>query len=257
MESSESKSDHIVSSPELAGGEAPNLLKPWQDPSLFVEHDVQNNYVTGGAMGIAMAGAVYPFVVSCLVAFCSILFTGIIDPVYGIIFVAAFSIIGGLCGFAIAGIVGGLAVLLVMGINRSLGYPLDARSASISAGSLAGYASTVWILFDSFFATDLVETAIIVVMGPILAMTMGAIGAARASSKYGGYDFSVASQRRKQRISILHLMVATAWIAVALAIANSFGGSAFAFAVIGWFVLQAFMLGFISAVRKMRKPVES
>ena len=256
MESSESKSDHIVSSPELAGGEAPNLLKPWQDPSLFVEHDVQTNYVTGGAMGIAMAGAVYPFVVS-LVAFCSILFTGIIDPVSGIIFVAAFSIIGGLCGFVIAGIVGGLAVLLVMAINRSLGYPLDARSATISAGSLAGYASMVWILFTPIVGTDLVEAAIKVIVGPILAMTMGAIGAARASSKFGWYDFSVASQRRKQRISILHLMVATAWIAVALAIVNSFGGSAFAFAVIGWFVLQAFMLGFISAVRKMRKPVES
>ena len=185
MESSESKSDHIVSSPELAGGEAPNLLKPWQDPSLFVEHDVQTNYVTGGAMGIAMAGAVYPFVVS-LVAFCSILFTGTNDPVSGIIFVAAFSIIGGLCGFVIAGIVGGLAVLLVMAINRSLGYPLDARSATISAGSLAGYASMVWILFTPIVGTDLVEAAIKVIVGPILAMTMGAIGAARASSKYGG-----------------------------------------------------------------------
>lgn len=208
-------------------------------------------------MGIALAGAVYPFVVGCLVAFCTFLFTGSNDPASVIIVAAVFSVIGGLCGFVIAGIVGGLAVLLVMAINRSLGYPLDARSATISAGSLAGYASTVWILFTPVVGTDLIEAAIKVVLGPILAMTMGAIGAARASSKFGGYDFSVASQRRKQRISILHLMVATAWIAAALAIVNSFGGAEFAFAIVGWFVLQAFMLGFISTVRKIRKPIES
>lgn len=253
MDSSESKSGQEVTPPESTGGEAFNLSKPWQDPSQLDEHEFQTSYTSEALLGIAFAGSAYPSIAASALLICSLFYTSIIDLPSALLILVIYSLIGAVFGFLIAGVVGGLAILLVVVVNRSLGYPLDARSAAISAGSLAGYTCTVWILFTPGAWGNLIEIAATTLLGPILAMTLGAIGAARASSKYGGLNFSVATRRRKQKISILHLMVATAWIAVALAIANSFGGLEFGFAVIGWFVLQGFMLGFIWLIRKLRR----
>jgi len=227
--------------------------KPWQDPSHFDEHEVQATYVSGGFVGIVLAGCVYPF----LIGFVFLIFETIGNLSFdeflvGLFILLAYSVMGGVFGLIVASITGLLSIALIIVMNRSLGYPLDARSASISAGSLAGYLPTAWVLFSPNFGSDLSAALTSGFLGPVLAMSLGAFSAAWASARLGGFDFSIATRRRKYRLSIMHIMIATAWISLTFGIANHFGGIQFALAAAGWFALQGFMLGLIRATRRLR-----
>ena len=227
-------------------------------PVRFCEHEVQTSYVRGALPGIGLAGCAYPFFTTSIVLiFGAIYAASSLDEIFeGIFFLGFFSFFAGIIGLLIAGFTGLLSITLVIVMNRSLGYPLDARSAAISAGSLAGYAPTVWILFlDGGIGVNYTAMAAVGFLGPILAMTLGAIGAARASNAYGGYDLAIASRRKKSRLSIMNMMIATTWIAVTFAIANVFGGLGFAVAAAGWFFLQGIMLSIIHLYRTLRKRV--
>ena len=224
------------------------------DPSQFCQHKVQFTYVSSAITGIVTAGIAYPIFLTVGFFIYQVLLNGVNNQlVSGITFLTFYSLVGGLLGLAISALTGLISIYLIILMNRSMRYPLDARSAAILAGSLAGYSPTVWILFTDTFAGNFAGSAWVGFLGPILAMTFGAIGAAWASAKYGGYDFSVATQRQKSRLSIMHLMIATGWIAITFAIANFFGRLEFAIAVAVWLVLQVILLGGIHVSRKLRK----
>ena len=232
------------------------LAKPWQDPYRFDEHEVQASYISGTFPGIAMAGCAYPAFMGGIVLIIGGLYSGSLDELPLALFVFAFyTVIGGAFGAVVAAISAMFSIALVILMNRSLSYPLDARSAAISAGSLAGYAPTVWVLFSPGISGQFSQAAVAGFLGPILAMTLGAIGAAWASSVFSSFDFSVATRPRKSRLTIMHMMIATSWIAVTFAIANVFGGLGFAAAAAGWFFLQGIMLSIIHLYRTLRKPV--
>ena len=227
--------------------------KTWQDPSLFSENEVQVSYISGSFLGIAIAGGAYAV---CLGGI-TILFDQIVSSTgIGSFFEIAlsmlfFSLIASPVGMLLGALSGLLSIPIVIFMNRSLGNPLDARSAAISAGSLAGYMPTAWVLFIP--KAGWLTSVSAGLFGPILAMLLGAYGAAWASGKFGGFDFNVATKRSKRRLSIFNMMMATAWVAVTFAIANLFGGLGFAIAAAGWFVLQGFLLGVIHLYRKLRK----
>lgn len=241
--------------PHDCSAESSELIRPWQNPSRFCEHKVQFTYVSSSIIGIVLAGFAYPI---CLAIGFLIYNSTLNGPtgqlVSDFVFLVFYILIGGTFGIAISSFTGLISICLIIIMNRSMGYPLDARSAAVSAGSLAGYSPTVWILFAYYSSGGFTGLAEVGFFGPILAMTLGAIGAAWASTKYGGYDFSVATRRRKSRLSIMHLMIATTWVAAVFGIANFFGGLEFAIAAAGWFVLQAIMLGGIHVFRKLRRP---
>lgn len=198
------------------------------------------------------AGLAYPFFTGVAILFYEVVFNGSTDQILiGMFFVVVYGIFGGAVGIIISSISGLFSIALIIVINWSLGYPLNARSAAISAGSLAGYAPTVWVLFTPGFGGRVSDQMVVGFLGPVLAMILGAIGAAWASSKFGGYDFNVATRRNRFRLSILHIMIATAWVAVTFAVANLFGGPEFGIAVAAWFVLQGFLLGFVHVFRKI------
>ena len=225
-------------------------------PVRFSEHEVQNSYLFEALPGIALAGGAYPFFLASIILFFAAIYAGnASDFVSGFSFLVYFSLVGGVIGMLVATVTGLFSIALLITVNRSLGYPLNARSAAISAGSRAGYATTVWILFIDELGSDYAAVAAVGILGPILAMTLGAIGAGWASNVYGGYELAIASRRKKSRLSILHMMIATTWIAVTFAIANVFGGLGFAIAAAGWFFLQGIMLSIIHLYRTLRKPV--
>ncbi len=229
----------------MADNETLALPKPWKDPSLFSENEVQASYISGSFIGIVLAGAAYPFCVSLITLVINLFLGGTVGVIEIVLTLPLVVLVGSTAGMLVSSISGLFSIPIVISINRSLGNPLDARSAAISAGSLAGYMPTAWILFmpGNGLAAGL--------LGPILAMLLGAYGAAWSSGKYGGFDFDVATKRSKHRLSILNMMMATAWIAITFAIANQFGGLGFAIAAAAWFVLQAILLGIIHYWRKL------
>ena len=237
-----------------ADGETSKLLKPWEDP-IFDEHDVQSSYISGAFPGIVLAGCAYPLFLGSAIVFLGLVFgqISIGELPIALFFLALYSILGGVLGCIGGAILGLLSIALLIWMNRSVGYLIDARSAAISAGSLAGYAPTVWIIFTTDFGGGISETATAGFCGPILAMTLGSIGAAWSSTIFGGYELTVAKQRRSAVLSIKHIMMATMWIAITFAIANYFGGQSFAIAALAWFMLQGIVLGAIQVFRRMRK----
>ena len=234
---------------------APCMDKPHetrQDPSQFDVHKVQANYVSNAFPGIVLAGCVYPFLMGVAILFFEVVFNGATNQILiGMFFVAVYGILGGAVGLIVSGFTGIISIAMLIVVNRSLGYPLNPRSAAISAGGLAGYAPTVWILFTTPSTGGFSVKVAAGFLGPVLAMILGAIGAACSSSKFGGYESAVSTRRDRFRPSIMHIMIATAWIAVTFAIANFFGGPEFSIAVAAWFVLQAFLLVVIHAFRKI------
>ena len=226
-------------------------VRAWNDPSRFEENTIQASYVSGALGGIMLAGSVYPFAGFMSLLFFDVFFVDVlIGGIEDSIFTAAKYIpVAATVGLITSCFTGLISIALIIVINRSLGNPLDARSAAISAGSLAGYMPTAWTFFSTGVSGVFVAEVALCLSGPILAMSLGAIGAAWASARFGGVDFTNASKRKKRRISIFHLMAATTWVAITFAIANYFGGLGFAVVVAGWFVLQAIMLGFIHFFR--------
>lgn len=192
--------DDLAKQATMSEAETSGLIRPWQDPSLFNEHEVQSTYISGGFLGIACAGCVYPFLMGGIVLLFSLFNSFSIDELFfALIALAIYSLIGGAIGLIVATVCGLFSIALTILMNRSLGYPLDARSAAISAGSLAGYAPTAWILFSPEFGGDFFEKAAIGFLGPVLAMTLGAVGAAWGSANFGGFDFAVATRRKKNK----------------------------------------------------------
>jgi len=226
--------------------------KPRKDPSAFDENDVQMNYVLSSFAGILCAGFAYPSFLGSIVLIANLVKSDSTERVLeGLFTLLVICLSGGFLALLTCALTGLLSIALVIVMNRSLGNPLDARSAAISAGSMACYAPTVWILFIP--GMDLSRITTIGFLGPILAMTLGAIGAAWASATFSGYDFSIAKQKNRSKLSIMQLMTVTTLIAITFAIANLFGGLEFAIAAAGWFVLQAIMLGIINAHQGLRK----
>lgn len=229
--------------------------EPYDDDADIGGEGAQFGYVLSGYPGIMAAGCAYPFLISIIVA----VFAAVVN--FGFTFtqleeaasaMLLFSFLGGAFGLFISIVTGLISIGLVCTMNWSLGFPLSARSASISAGSLAGYIPTAWILFTPDFGKEVAASAAIGFLGPLLAMTIGAYGASVASRHYSGIKSAALTQKRKQSLSISQMMIATTWIAVIFATANYFGGLGFAIAAAGWFGLQALMFGAILAWRRIR-----
>ena len=203
------------------------------------------NYVSWSYGGIVAAGGAYPFfLILCTLIYNAFELEGIwqIPPIlFGLVMSSFFF---GFFGVLVTSITGAVSIDLVVAFNMSLGSPLTPRSAAISAGSLTGYISTVWILFVEDVVGGTVDITLIGLVGPILAMLLCAYGAARASSVYGGLDFAMATHRPRYRLTIQILLGATTWIAFAIVLTGLFG-LWFAITLAGWFVLQAILLCFV------------
>ena len=221
------------------------------NPTGIDQHRIQFSCISGAFVGIVTAGFCYPSCIALIVAIAEgwqIGIPSIEEAIAGAMFIVFF---GGIFGFMLSATTGLVSVLLIYWMNRSVGYPLDARSAAISTGSLAGYLPTAWVVFV-MPGWDATEVAITAALGPILAMSLGAIGAAWSSKRYAGIHYELARHHIRSRISILNLMMATAWIAVTFATANLFGGPNFAIAVGVWFVLQSLMLAAVVLYKKAK-----
>ncbi len=237
---SEEESDVVPLQSEIIDDLKSNELKsPYHEPSEF---EVQANYLLSGYPGIMAAGCVYPFFISILITlyWCVVRLQfdiGDLGDAMSTIF--AFSIMGGALGLFISVFSGMVSIGLVIFMNWSLGFPFNARFASLSAGSLAGYMPTVWVLFTPNFARELETAAAIGLLGPILAMSLGAYGSAFASRHNSNLRPEFVHRESKLSVSISNLMIATAWISVVFAIGNALGGLEFAVATAGWFGIQA------------------
>ena len=225
------------------------------DASRHDQSDIHEKCVVSGFVGIVMAGFLYPFSMAILILVWQFLWVGDVVPadlLSACFYLGVFSLIGGCIGFILSAVTGLLSMLLVIVINRSLGNPLAPRSAAISAGSLAGYIPTAWVVFSPEFGGTLAESAMVALMGPILAMSLGAIGAARTSRKFANPNALGFNPPEKHQLSIIHLLIGTSWIAVVFALSNVFGGQGFTIAVVMWFALQTAMLVGIWMYRKLR-----
>ncbi|QEG20705.1 hypothetical protein [Mariniblastus fucicola] len=229
--------------------------KPLATP-VYIQNEEQASYVAGGLFGIIAAGSFYPFCLCVVATVFSVLFFGSFSPApsEALMLMGMVSIVGAAFGVIISAFTGMFSIALIIVMNWSLGYPLDAKSAAVSAGSLAGYIPTVWVLFSLDLGVDVEQLIAIGILGPVLAMSLGAFGAARTSGKFANGDYLVTTERPRFQLSILSMMIATAWIAVAFAISNAVGGLRFAVATAGWFFLQAAMLCFIRGYRKLKGP---
>jgi len=235
--------------------ETSNKASEFADEKLTGETRVSENeahlqYVLSAFPGIILAGGLYPLCLGVLALMWQAVWDGRFDLSDTLGFLGIFAMLGGMFGVIISAVTGLISIGLMWAMNRSLGYPLDGGSAAISAGSLAGYLPTAWVFFTPMFGKDFQESATIGFMGPILAMLLGAIGASWTAKRYTRPKFHAAVIRKKYRLSISHMMIATTWIAVVFALANFFGGTWFAIASAAWFGLQAIMLNLILMIGK-------
>lgn len=232
-------------------------VKVWNDASLYNPNDVQALCITGAFPGIVIAGALYPVILTALIWIWRTIASGDIG-VYSlsdfVLFSGMLILCGGCAGAFISAISGLISVALVCTMNWSVGNPIDARAAAISAGSLAGYMPTVLVLFGPVSTTQVSFVALVGFLGPILAMSMGALGAYWSAADCCGFDIdTVCRNRPTYRLTITTIMMGTFWIAIACAGCNFFGGPQLAIAAAGWFVLQAFMLLLVRQYRIIRK----
>lgn len=222
--------------------------KPWDDPARFEEREIQFNCVCSSFLGIVLAGMAYPICLMAIGVFFSVVSAWSLGPqlLDAVIAITMLAMVGGLLGATVSTFTGLISIATVHLMNRSLGFPLPPRYAAISAGSMAGYIPTAWVLFAPT-STGAFDWALIGFLGPLLAMAFGAVGAAWASKKFGSFDTSLATKRQlpRNRFRIVHLMAATGWVAVTFATANYFGGLGFAIAAAGWFALQAIMMAVV------------
>jgi len=213
--------------------------KAWDDPMRFEQDHTHLACISASMGGIIVAGMLYPAALFFVVLFSQLpSITGPIELLFGFGMVLVF---GGCVGAFLSTITGAISICIVYLMNWSLGYPLDEHSAVLSAGSMAGYMPTVFVVFTSSQYGSITDVAIVGALGPLLAMCMGAVGAVWGAKKWSGFDLSKATNR-KHKLSVTHLLVATTWVAVTFAIANAFGGPEFGIAAAGWFALQAIML---------------
>jgi|GEM_PF-5675387 len=218
------------------------------DPDFSADH-TYFSCISASLGGIVLAGLCYApclFLIAIFVQLPNGGPQGFLDFVMALLMVIS---VGGGFGVVISVITGFVSIVVVYFINRSLGYPLDEVSAMISAGSMAGYMPTVSVVFMASQYSNFQQVAIVGAMGPLLAMCMGAVGAGWGAMKWGDFDLSQTSNR-KHKLSVLHLMMVTAWVALTFAIANAMGGLEFAIATGAWFVLQAVMLAVFGLFRQ-------
>ena len=210
-------------------------------PVTKADHHVHFKCTSAALSGIVAAGFVYPSCVAAIIFAASgswIQFS--VERLVEVVFTACmFALFAGLFGFIVSSLTGFLAIFLVYFMNRSVGYPIGARMAAISAGSLAGYVPTVWILFVSGSHMDLFMAG---TLGPFLATILGACGAALSCKHYAGIEYEIARYHPKYRPTVSHLLIATTWIAVTFAICNFVGGLEIAIAAGAWFALQGLIL---------------
>ena len=228
----------------------------------LTESQKQVRYVSSGFFGIIMAGAAYPLVLGVLATLVTLTSMASALPSLSDLAIALVSalvstfillVIGGTCGLILGTFAAALAVPVVIAVNRTIGNPISARSATICAGSIAGYLPTAWVMFTPLFGADLLGTIATLFFGPGLAMTMGAYGAAKSSAAYSKIKPAEAATSQRQPLSIRHLMMGTAWVAVTLSIGNYFGGLGFVIAVAVWFGLQALMLAAVNLLPKLTR----
>jgi len=218
----------------------------------LTESQKQVRYVSSGFFGIMLAGTAYPSVCALLIVLASLAWSpqGLTGAISASICIA---VAGAACGLLISIFTGAIAIPLVIAVNRSLGNPMSARSATLCAGSIAGYLPTAWVMFSPPGIAGSREAVLAIFLGPVLAMCLGAYGAAISSAAYSKVNPVDAVTREKGPLLISHLMIATAWIAVTLSIGNYFGGTGFVIGVLVWLGLQTLILLVVNLVAKRRK----
>ena len=217
------------------------------EPANYRDYD-QFSYVGSSILGIMLAGAMYPIAIIIVTGLFAM---GSAPSSSDMVAVVIFSVIGFLLGGMLSSITGTIAVFLIYLINKSLADPLSRETAALSAGSLAGYIPTAWVLFVTGSASW-IEITTAGFFGPILAMLMGAYGASRSAKAFGPGPFFPPHASRRYRLSIWHLLIGTTWVACIFGLANYFGGLEFAYAVVGWIVLQTILVGGIKLCRLLR-----
>ncbi len=216
------------------------FVKTWDDPARFEQEHTHLACATAALGGIIVAGMIYPaclFLVAIMPQMQSIR----IGPAEFLILFVMALFGGATVGSLVSMVTGLLSIIIVHAINRSLGYPLNELSASISAGSMAGYMPTVAVVFLVGASGRVPDILMAGVIGPLLAMCLGAAGAAWGAKRWGGFDLSNLPSRQ-HKLSVFHMLMATMWISITFAVANAFGGPEFGIAAAAWFVLQGLML---------------
>ena len=202
-------------------------IRERKDPAELNEIDIQAECMSRAMPGVITAGAIYSLLPS------GIILLGSGPNSIEIAFAAVF------IGFIVSAVSVLISAAIIFLFNRSMGYPLDGISAAISAGSMAGYLPTIFLAATApsmFFILAFL-------LGPLLAMTLGAIGANIALRKFAIIDLD-RIQRARWRLSVSRLMAITFWIALTLAIANLFHVRvAFVIVVLIWIAINGTTLG--------------
>jgi hypothetical protein len=128
---------------------------------------------------------------------------------------------------------------------------------------MAGYIPTCFVLFAPMEWNS--QILVIGLLGPFLAMLMGAYGATWSSKLMGhSPEFDMVQRvevplrgRGEYRLRISHLLIGTAWIALVFAIANASGGFEFAIATGLWFVFHAILVLLIRIYKQIRSKTSS
>ena len=201
---------------------------------------VQSDCIYRSLGGVVIAGALYPACLLLIAFVCQMLF-GTVSFSYFLNFqVLLGAFVGVVLGMAVSAIFGGLIVVpMLLLINRTLSDLLDGPSMSVTSGSLTGFLPTILALIPVFvFEADPVIRVAVILLGPVLAATMGAGGAwwmLSVESKDAAIEFDLANYEVSPlRLSVSQLLMATFWIAVLFAVSNLFQSPFFAVAMLGW-----------------------
>jgi hypothetical protein len=239
--------------------------EPDQPQHLNPERDwyEQISVVFSGLLGIVLAGTFYPLVLSLFIAVISLWKNGFEFSFEMLLLIVWFSLFAGFFGLIFSFFTGLIAIGLTWTMNASLGSPISDRSTATAAGSMAGYIPTCFVLFAPMDWNSQIIT--IGLLGPFLAMMMGAYGASWSVNLMAhSPEFDMVQQgeiptraRPQYQLRISHLLIGTAWIALVFAIANATGGFEFAIAAGLWFVFHAILVLLIRIYKKIRSKTSS
>lgn len=203
-------------------------------------------YIANGLNGIMAAGFAFPLLSGSGVLLAELLKHGFPASAPELLLgaVVYFFLVVLIAGPIVGMISGFIAIPLVWIVNMSLGSPMNRRTAVLSAGSLAGFMPTAFFVF----------------LGPwiwitLLAMAMGAFGASWSAHRHPSNIWRRPITETKYQISIVRLMIGTAWIALVLATINFTGDSRLAIAAGVWLISNVLLLGLAKMYRRFR-PIE-
>jgi len=134
----------------------------------------------------------------------------------------------------------------VVVVNRTLGDLLDGPSVAVTIGSLTGFLCLLLVVAVPQLSQAELRA---ILLGPVLASMMGAIGAWWGLQKKHVFRLSDI-KIRPLKLSVSQLLVMTFWFAVLFAVSNLCATPLFTVACLGWLLLNTLYVGVFRRYRR-------